>query len=58
MSPTCPPELHALVGTLAPGQRSPLFVLGTSWSRLAWYFRLPGNFDIPWSGVVQVRVLA
>ena len=48
-----PPELHAIVGTLAPGQRTPLFVLGTSWSRLAWYFRLPGDFDIPWSGVVR-----
>lgn len=48
-----PPELHAVVGTLTPGQRTPLFVLGTSWSRLAWYFRLPGNFDIPWSGVVR-----
>jgi hypothetical protein len=48
-----PPELHVLVGGLAPGQRSPLFVLGTSWSRLAWYFRLPGNSEIPWSSVVR-----
>ena len=46
-------ELHALVGGLAPGQRSPLFVLGTSWSRLAWYLRLPGNTEIPWAGVVR-----
>jgi hypothetical protein len=48
-----PTELHALVGGLAPGQRSPLFVLGTSWSRLAWYLRLPGRTEIPWSGVVR-----
>jgi hypothetical protein len=48
-----PAELHAMVGRLAPGQRSPLFVLGTSWSRLAWYLRLPGNTEIPWSGVVR-----
>lgn len=48
-----PPELHAVVGTLAPGQRSPLFVLGTSWSRLAWYFRLPSDNEIPWSGIVR-----
>jgi hypothetical protein len=48
-----PPELHTLVGRLAPGQRSPLFVLGTSWSRLAWYFRLPGKTEIPWAGVVR-----
>jgi hypothetical protein len=48
-----PPELHAFVGTLAPGERSPLFVLGTSWSRLAWYFRLPSDVEVPWSGVVR-----
>jgi hypothetical protein len=48
-----PPELHALVGRLAPGQRSPLFVLGTSWSRLAWYLRLPGTTGTPWAGVVR-----
>lgn len=48
-----PLELHAVVGRLAPGQRSPLFLLGTSWSRLAWYFRLPGASDAPWAGVVR-----
>src|SRR5918992_253970 len=34
------PELNAVVGRLAPGERSPLFILGTDWSRLSWYFRL------------------
>ena len=53
-----PPELHAVVGTLAPGQRSPLFVLGTSWSRLAWYFRLPGNDEHPVVWGREGRVLA
>jgi hypothetical protein len=48
-----PPELHAMVGRIAPGQRSPLFLLATSWSRLAWYFRLPGPTDGPWAGVVR-----
>lgn len=48
-----PPDLHAIVGKLVPGQRSPLFVLGTSWSRLAWYFRLPGSSGAPLSGVVR-----
>ncbi len=28
-------------------------MLGTSWSRLGWYFRLYGNFETPWSGVVR-----
>jgi len=48
-----PPELHGLVGRLAPGERSPLFVLGTSWSRLSWYLRLPGDSEAPWAGVVR-----
>jgi hypothetical protein len=48
-----PSELHAMVGRIAPGQRSPLFLLATSWSRLAWYFRLPGPTDAPWAGVVR-----
>ena len=37
------PELNAVVGRLASGERSPLFILGTDWSRLSWYFRLAGN---------------
>ena len=37
-----PPELNALVGALAPGQRTPAFLMGTSWDRHSWYLRLPG----------------
>jgi hypothetical protein len=48
-----PPELNAVVGRLAPAERSPLFVLGTDWSRLSWYFRLPAQGISPWSGVVR-----
>lgn len=48
-----PPELNAVVARLAPGERSPLFVLGTTWSRISWYFRLPGAGDSPWSGIVR-----
>lgn len=48
-----PPELHRVVGLLQPGQRTPLFLLGTTWSRLTWYIRLPGSSDAPWSGVVR-----
>jgi hypothetical protein len=47
------PELNAVVGRLAPGERSPLFVLGTDWSRISWYFRLPATGTSPWSGVVR-----
>jgi hypothetical protein len=48
------PELHAMVGRLLPGERSPLFTVGTDWSRLSWYFRLPGVASpSPWSGIVR-----
>ena len=48
-----PPEPNAVVGRLGPGERTPLFALGTTWSRLSWYLRLPGGSAAPWSGVVR-----
>ena len=53
-----PPELHAAVGRMAPGERSPLVCLGTSWSRLSWYLKLPADADVPWSGVVRCECSA
>ena len=53
-----PPELNAVVARLAPGQRSPLFALGTTWSRISWYLRLPGADGSPWSGVVRAECSA
>jgi hypothetical protein len=53
-----PPELNAVVGRLAPGERSPLFALGTTWSRISWYLRLPGAGASPWSGVVRAECSA
>ncbi|HTR93362.1 MAG TPA: hypothetical protein VMI73_16650 [Trebonia sp.] len=50
-----PPELNAMVGTLAPGQRTPAFLMGTSWDRHSWYLRLPGPAVSPWAGVVRVE---
>ncbi len=50
-----PPELNALVRTLAPGQRTPAFHMGTSWDRHSWYLRLPGPAGAPWAGVVRVE---
>jgi hypothetical protein len=49
-----PPVLHRVVGTLAPGQRTPVFGLGTSWQRHTWYLKLPGS-AAPWAGVVRVE---
>lgn len=50
-----PPELNALVGALAPGQRTPVFHMGTTWKRHSWYLRLPGPQGAPWSGVVRIE---
>jgi hypothetical protein len=53
-----PPDLNALVGTLAPGQRTPAFHMGTSWDRYSWYLRLPGPSGAPWAGVVRIECQA
>jgi hypothetical protein len=52
------PELSTVVTALAPGQRTPVFLLGTSWHRYTWYLRLPGPPGAPWSGVVRVECSA
>jgi len=48
-----PPELHRMVGKLGSGQRTPVFTIGTTWSRHAWYLRLPGPEGSPWAGIVR-----
>ena len=53
-----PPELTAVVTSLPPGRRCPIFRLGTSWTRFTWYLRLPGGSGAPWSGVVRVECSA
>jgi hypothetical protein len=56
-----PPELNALVGTLSPGQRTPVFLIGTSWDRHTWYLRLPvaaGPAVAPWAGIVRIECSA
>jgi hypothetical protein len=53
-----PPELNALVGALSPGQRTPVFLIGTSWDRHTWYLKLPGATGAPWAGVVRIECSA
>lgn len=43
----------AVVTALRPGQRTPIFLMGTSWSRHAWYLRLPSRSTAPWAGVAR-----
>jgi hypothetical protein len=53
-----PTELTTVVGQLRPGQRCPVFLLGTSWHRYTWYLKLPGPAGSPWAGVVRVEAAA
>lgn len=50
-----PGELNAMVGRLVPHQRTPVFLMGTTWVRHSWYLRLPSVGGPPWSGVVRVE---
>jgi len=51
-------EQAEVVATLGPGQRSPVFKMGTSWERLSWYLRLPGASRAPWSAIVRLECSA
>jgi hypothetical protein len=50
-----PPDLNAMVAALAPGQRTPVFLMGTTWDRHSWYLRLPGAPGSPWAGMVRLE---
>lgn len=47
------PSLNAVVASLAPGQRTPMFLFTTSWTRYSWYLRLPFGQGHPWAGIVR-----
>jgi hypothetical protein len=48
-----PPIVDGVVGQLAAGERTPLFLTSTSWSRYSWYLRLPGAAGHPWAGIIR-----
>ncbi|GIE93380.1 hypothetical protein [Paractinoplanes rishiriensis] len=50
-----PAALTQVVTALRPGQRTPVFHLGTVWGGWSWYLRLPGASGAPWSGIVRVE---
>ncbi len=52
------PALNQVVSQLAAGERTPVFLMGTSWDRHAWYLRLPCRPGSPWVGVVRVECAA
>jgi hypothetical protein len=47
-----------VVAALGPGQRSPVFRMGTSWERMSWYLRLTGATRVPWSAIVRLECSA
>ncbi len=53
-----PPALQPVVADLKPGQRTPLFLTTTSWSRYSWYTKLPGGGPGPMGGVVRCEASA
>lgn len=48
----------ATVAALRAGQRTPVFLTRTSWTRYSWYARLPGPAGHPWAGVVRLEASA
>ncbi|HZE38503.1 MAG TPA: hypothetical protein VE172_06780 [Stackebrandtia sp.] len=53
-----PDDLGPLIDKLAPGERTPVFVLGTTWRRHTWYLRLPGGGDGSWAGIARLEASA
>lgn len=50
-----PAPLGAVVSRLRAGERTPVFRVGSTWSRYSWYLRLPCPPGAPWAGVVRVE---
>jgi hypothetical protein len=50
-----PAALTPVVTSLRPGQRTPVFRLGTVWGGWSWYLRLPGGSGAPWAGIVRIE---
>jgi hypothetical protein len=48
-----PGPQQSVVGRLAPGERTPLFRIGSDRFRWSWYLRLPGPATHAWWGVVR-----
>lgn len=51
-----PADLQPVLGQLAVGDRTPLFLIGGRQTRYSWYLRLPGVRIHPMSGVVRCEV--
>jgi hypothetical protein len=58
-APYLPAELNGIVGALASGERTPLFLIRSGGgTRFSWYARLPCPPGHPWSGIVRCEASA
>ncbi|MFC4336567.1 DNA double-strand break repair nuclease NurA [Salininema proteolyticum] len=48
-------ELGAMVETLRPGERTPVFQLTTTWPRYSAYVRLPSSSPRGWNGIARLE---
>ncbi|MGP4028787.1 hypothetical protein [Actinomadura sp. 3N407] len=48
----------AVLTALRPGQRTPVFLMTTSWARHSWYLRLPTPSTAPWAGIARCEAAA
>lgn len=46
-------DQQEILSHLRPGERTPLFLVTSSWSRYSWYLRLPGARSHPWAGIAR-----
>lgn len=53
-----PASQLAVVAALRPGERTPVFRVGSNWVRMSWYLRLPGPVAHPWAGIVRCECSA
>lgn len=50
-----PPIVSGIIAQLGTGERTPVFMLGTTWKRFTWYLRLPCQIETTWSGIVRME---
>lgn len=53
-----PPALRPILVRLAAGDRTPLFLTTTSWSRFSWYLKLPVAGAGPMDGIIRAEITA
>ncbi len=46
-------RLREIAGALKPGERTPVFLIQTGWTRFSWYLHVGKEVGFPWAGVVR-----